>query len=43
MATLHVLRVFTAEDGEWGNPLGVFLEGDEVPEGRRQQVAAELG
>jgi predicted PhzF superfamily epimerase YddE/YHI9 len=43
VATLHVLRVFTAEDGEWGNPLGVFLDGEEVPEGRRQQVAAELG
>jgi predicted PhzF superfamily epimerase YddE/YHI9 len=43
MATLHVLRVFTAVDGEWGNPLGVFLDGAEVPEERRQAVAAELG
>ena len=43
MATLHVLRVFTAADGEWGNPLGVFLEGAEVPEERRQAVATELG
>lgn len=43
MATLHVLRVFTAADGEWGNPLGVFLDGAEVPEGRRQAVATELG
>jgi len=43
MAELHVLRVFC--DAEWshGNPLGVFLDGDEVPEERRQEVAAELG
>lgn len=40
---LHVLRVFC--DAEWGfgNPLGVFLDGAEVPEERRQGVAAELG
>lgn len=43
MPTLHVLRVFTDEAGEWGNPLGVFLEGTEVPAERRQAVAAELG
>jgi predicted PhzF superfamily epimerase YddE/YHI9 len=43
MAKLHVLRVFTAADGEWGNPLGVFIDGDEVAEERRQAVAAELG
>jgi predicted PhzF superfamily epimerase YddE/YHI9 len=43
VATLHVLRVFTAEDGEWGNPLGVLLDGAEVPEDRRQAVAHELG
>jgi predicted PhzF superfamily epimerase YddE/YHI9 len=43
MARLHVLRVFTDEDGEWGNPLGVVLEGAEVPAERRQAVAAELG
>jgi len=32
-------------DAEWsfGNPLGVFLDGDEVPEERRQDVAAGLG
>jgi predicted PhzF superfamily epimerase YddE/YHI9 len=43
MAELHVLRVFC--DAEWshGNPLGVFLDGDEVLEERRQEVAAELG
>ncbi|MGC1166803.1 MAG: PhzF family phenazine biosynthesis protein [Solirubrobacterales bacterium] len=43
MATLNVLRVFCDEQGEYGNPLGVFLDGDEVPEGRRQAVAHELG
>jgi predicted PhzF superfamily epimerase YddE/YHI9 len=43
MAELHVLRVFC--DAEWshGNPLGVFLDGDQVPAERRQGVAAELG
>lgn len=43
MARLHVLRVFCDEAGEWGNPLGVFLAGAEVPEERRQAVARELG
>jgi predicted PhzF superfamily epimerase YddE/YHI9 len=43
MATLHVLRVFCDEGGGWGNPLGVFLDGKEVPEARRQAVAHELG
>jgi predicted PhzF superfamily epimerase YddE/YHI9 len=43
VARLHVLRVFTDEEGGWGNPLGVFLDGAEVPERRRQAVAAELG
>lgn len=43
MQRLHVLRVFVNEDGEWGNRLGVFLDGDLVPEGKRQEIAAELG
>jgi len=43
VATLHVLRVFTGEDGAHGNPLGVFLDGAEVPAERRQAVAHELG
>jgi predicted PhzF superfamily epimerase YddE/YHI9 len=43
VAALHVLRVFVNEEGEWGNPLGVFLDGSEVPAAQRQQVAAELG
>jgi predicted PhzF superfamily epimerase YddE/YHI9 len=43
MATLHVLRVFADEAGEHGNPLGVFLRGEKVPEERRLVVAHELG
>jgi predicted PhzF superfamily epimerase YddE/YHI9 len=43
VATLHVLRVFCDEGGEWGNPLGVFLDGAEVPAAARQRVAHELG
>jgi predicted PhzF superfamily epimerase YddE/YHI9 len=43
VATLHVLRVFTAADGSFGNALGVFLDGGEVPDARRQAVAHELG
>jgi predicted PhzF superfamily epimerase YddE/YHI9 len=43
MATLHLLRVFCDEGGGHGNPLGIFLDGGEVPEGRRQAVAHELG
>jgi predicted PhzF superfamily epimerase YddE/YHI9 len=40
---LHVLRVFVNEDGEWGNPLGVFLDGGQIAEEDRQAVATELG
>jgi predicted PhzF superfamily epimerase YddE/YHI9 len=43
VATLHVLRVFGDEAGAWGNPLGVFLDGAEVPPERRQAVAHQLG
>lgn len=43
MPDLHVLRVFTDESGSCGNPLGVFLDGEAVPAGRRQAVAAEIG
>ena len=43
MATLHVLRVFCDEAGANGNPLGVFLDGGEVPPERRQSVAHDLG
>lgn len=43
MATLHVLRVFTGPDGGGGNPLGVFVDGAEVPRAVRQAVATKLG
>ena len=43
MAHLHVLKVFVGEDGAGGNPLGVFVEGSEVPEEDRQAVATDLG
>src|SRR4029453_10844164 len=43
MAELHVRRVFAAPEGTGGNPLGVFLDGPGVAEGRRQEVAADLG
>ena len=43
MPELHVLKVFVGEGGAGGNPLGVFLQGGEVPERDRQAVAADLG
>jgi len=43
MPQLHLLRVFCADDGSHGNPLGVFMDGSEVPPERRQAVAADLG
>ena len=43
MATLHVLRVFCDDSGANGNPLGVFLDGGEVPAEQRQAVAHDLG
>jgi predicted PhzF superfamily epimerase YddE/YHI9 len=42
-AVLHVVRVFVGDDGAGGNPLGVFLDGDQVPPPSRQAVATELG
>jgi predicted PhzF superfamily epimerase YddE/YHI9 len=42
MPTLHLLRVFSSDDGSAGNGLGVFLEGAQVPDDRRQAVAADL-
>jgi predicted PhzF superfamily epimerase YddE/YHI9 len=43
VAHLHILKVFVGENGAGGNPLGVFLEGDKVPQEERQSVAADLG
>ena len=42
MPTLHVLKVFVGSGGAGGNPLGVFLDGSEVPEAERQAVARDL-
>jgi len=38
-----VLRVFCAEDGSHGNPLGVVLDGPSVAEDDRQALARHLG
>ena len=40
---LYVLRVFTGPEGGGGNPLGVVVNGGEVPVEQRQHVAADLG
>lgn len=42
-ASYHLLNVFTAEDGSFGNPLGVFLDGAAIAASERQRVAADLG
>jgi predicted PhzF superfamily epimerase YddE/YHI9 len=39
----HLLNVFTGADDSFGNPLGVFLDGEPVPANERQRVAADLG
>ena len=43
MTELHELRVFVSATGTGGNPLGVFLDGGQVPERHRQAVARRLG
>ncbi|MGI8865233.1 MAG: PhzF family phenazine biosynthesis protein [Rubrobacteraceae bacterium] len=43
MPRLHVLKVFVGENGSGGNPLGVFLDGETIPESERQSIAADLG
>lgn len=42
-ASYHLLNVFTAGDGSFGNPLGVFLDGAAIPATERQRIAADLG
>lgn len=39
---VHVLRVFTATDGRFGNPLGVLLGTEGLPDGECQRIATEL-
>jgi predicted PhzF superfamily epimerase YddE/YHI9 len=43
MTAVRVLRVFTGEAGESGNLLGVVCDAGEIPQARRQAIAAELG
>jgi PhzF family phenazine biosynthesis protein len=43
MTELKVLRVFSDANGEFGNRLGVVLDGPAIPAARRQSLAAELG
>jgi predicted PhzF superfamily epimerase YddE/YHI9 len=43
MSQLHVVRVFLGPDGGGGNPLGVFLDGTEIPPEHRLGVAQALG
>ena len=39
----RLVNVFTAEDGSFGNPLGVFVDGGVIAAEDRQRVAHELG
>jgi predicted PhzF superfamily epimerase YddE/YHI9 len=43
MSELNVLRVFCNPNSEYGNPLGVVIDGSAIPVSRRQPLAAELG
>ena len=43
MPVLHVLHVFCDNEGRFGSPLGVVLDGPAIPPWRRQPLAAELG
>ncbi len=40
---LHVVSVFTGAAGQYGNLLGIFLDGKEIPQSRRQGITSELG
>ncbi len=42
MTEVHVLRVFTDANGNYGNPLGVVLDTTGLDDERRQAIAAEL-
>jgi PhzF family phenazine biosynthesis protein len=44
MVVIEVLRVFTDDQGNYGNPLGVVLDGTAVPDSQqRQKLATALG
>jgi PhzF family phenazine biosynthesis protein len=42
MTEVYVVRVFTNEAGEYGNPLGVMLDTAKVPAAERQAIATRL-
>jgi PhzF family phenazine biosynthesis protein len=42
MTEVHVVRVFTDEQGRHGNPLGVVLDTPGLDDNRRQAIATEL-
>jgi predicted PhzF superfamily epimerase YddE/YHI9 len=42
MTEVHVVRVFTDEHGNHGNPLGVVLDTTSLDDARRQAIATEL-
>jgi predicted PhzF superfamily epimerase YddE/YHI9 len=43
VARYHLLNVFTALDGAFGNPLGVFLDDVPATAADRQRIALDLG
>jgi predicted PhzF superfamily epimerase YddE/YHI9 len=43
VAQVHVLRVFTDENGRHGNPLGVVLDSRDLGSGDMQAIATHLG
>lgn len=43
MTEVHVLRVFTDADGNFGNPLGIVLHAARVSDRERQAIATRLG
>jgi predicted PhzF superfamily epimerase YddE/YHI9 len=42
MTEVNVVRVFTNEAGEYGNPLGIVLDSAQIPPGERQAISARL-
>src|SRR4051794_33642285 len=42
MGSYRLLNVFTAEDGSYGNPLAVFLDGSRFSDEEKQVIATDL-
>ncbi|HEY7465596.1 MAG TPA: PhzF family phenazine biosynthesis protein, partial [Dehalococcoidia bacterium] len=42
MTEVHVVRVFTDAEGNFGNPLGVVLDTAGLTDKRRQAIATQL-